>query len=147
MITDATKLRLGYEWEAQLWRRRVPKKTLLSKFKIMGKEELDKLVVVSGWPWAGGHAQLGRVVGGERAHALGDAAAQALHHGHEQGRARKAGGGGRWGQAGSSQCEECMRPRSHQALVIRSPGHRRGPKGPKRGKVTHSTAALPPRRT
>lgn len=64
VITDATKLRLGYEWEAQLWRRRVPKKTLLSKFKIMGKEELDKLVVVSGWPWAGGHAQLGRVGGG-----------------------------------------------------------------------------------
>ena len=48
MVTEPHKLRLGYEWVTLLWRRRVPKKTLLGKFRILPKDELEKLVLVSG---------------------------------------------------------------------------------------------------
>lgn len=46
VIKDPKKLRLGYEWKVQLWRRRVPKKVLLTKFRMGKKDEVDKLILV-----------------------------------------------------------------------------------------------------
>lgn len=51
-IRDPQKLRPGYNWTVQMWRRRVPKTALLTKFrKAMPpgkKDEMDKLIQVMG---------------------------------------------------------------------------------------------------